>query len=289
MFWSSLFPQQHLMKLMGAKLLTGVPRSGTTLCCYLLNQYRNTVALHEPISSGSFSESREDAVELITKFAHSAHSQLLKNKSIVTKQRNGKIPNNPVSGEVGVLRKEAVALGVIKIKKDLDKEFTLFVKHNALFAALLEDLIELFDVYAVVRNPMSVLVSWQTVDLPVHFGRLPMGEKFDKKLSFQLRTTESVLEKQLLVLGWFYKRFNDFINPSRIIRYEDVISSQGRSLHNVVKNTANRLQFDQEKPASGLSVDHLRVLRNALISHESFAVPFYSSSEIDAEYYRILE
>ena len=81
---------------MGAKLLTGVPRSGTTLCCYLLNQYRNTVALHEPINPSDFSESREDAIKLIAEFAYSAHSQLLKNKSIVTKQRDGKIPNNPV-------------------------------------------------------------------------------------------------------------------------------------------------------------------------------------------------
>ena len=91
------------------------------------------------------------------------------------------------------------------------------------------------------------------------------------------------------MLGWFYKRFNDFINPSRIIRYEDLISSHGRSLHKVVKNTADSLEFDRERPASGLSGDHLQGLRNALVSHESLAAPFYSSSEIDAEYYRILE
>ena len=33
----------------GITLITGVPRSGTTLCCNLLNQCDNVVALHEPI------------------------------------------------------------------------------------------------------------------------------------------------------------------------------------------------------------------------------------------------
>ncbi len=30
-------------------ILTGIPRSGTTLICYLLNKIPNTVALHEPM------------------------------------------------------------------------------------------------------------------------------------------------------------------------------------------------------------------------------------------------
>jgi hypothetical protein len=43
---------------------TGLPRSGTTLTCHLLNKLPNTVALHEPIAPGQFvdleSEDAED-------------------------------------------------------------------------------------------------------------------------------------------------------------------------------------------------------------------------------------
>jgi len=31
-------------------LITGLPRSGTTLTCHLLNKLPNSVALHEPLS-----------------------------------------------------------------------------------------------------------------------------------------------------------------------------------------------------------------------------------------------
>lgn len=35
-------------------VLTGLPRSGTTLACRLLNLLPDTVALHEPIAPGRF-------------------------------------------------------------------------------------------------------------------------------------------------------------------------------------------------------------------------------------------
>ena len=60
--------------------------------------------------------------------------------------------------------------GEIAIDKPLSARFTLLIKHNALFAALLPRLTESFPCLALVRNPLSVLASWQTVDLPVHPG-----------------------------------------------------------------------------------------------------------------------
>jgi broad-specificity NMP kinase len=39
------------------KLITGIPRSGTTLCCKLLNQRADVVALHEPINPGAMPQS----------------------------------------------------------------------------------------------------------------------------------------------------------------------------------------------------------------------------------------
>ena len=274
---------------MGTKLLTGVPRSGTTLCCYLLNQYENTVALHEPIKPELFVGTRQEALGLIREFSDAARSRLLEKKTIITKQRNGKLPTNPVKDDHGALRKEAVDLGIIKINKALDEKFTLFVKHNALFTALLEELVDDFDVYALVRNPMSVLVSWHTVDLPVHFGQLPMGEKFDESLSSQLEDAASILQKQLTILAWFYKRYDHLIESSRIIRFEDVLSSEGSVLQSIFNHSSEKIHFDREERANRLSLASLKQLHHGLLSHGSVAEPFYSSSEIDAEYHRIME
>ena len=273
---------------MATTLLTGVPRSGTTLCCHLLNQCQNTVALHEPISPDSFTENREGAIEFIKQFCISAESQVLSDKTIVTKQRDGELPTNPVSLDEGALRKEIVKLGNIKIEKELDEEFTLVVKHNALFSALLEELVDAFDVYAVIRNPLAILVSWQTVDLPVHSGHIPMGERFDAELTALLSTTINILERQLLLLNWFFLRYDKFIDRSRILRYEDVIASGGGSLQVISKAPMQReITLDAQTGAGRVSAEQLTALRDALLSGTNVAEPFYSKIEIDEEYRRL--
>lgn len=274
---------------MATTLLTGVPRSGTTLCCHLLNQCQNTVALHEPISPASFTRNREDAIEFIKQFCISAELQVLSDKSIVTKQRDGELPTNPVSTAEGALRKEIVKLGGVKIEKELDEEFTLVVKHNALFSALLEELVDVFDVYAVVRNPLAILVSWQTVDLPVHSGHIPMGERFDAELAALLSTTTNILERQLLLLNWFFVRYDKLIDRSRIVRYEDVIESDGGSLQVISKGPMQgEITLDAQTGAAGrISAEQLRALRDALLSGTNVAEPFYSRIEIDEEYRRL--
>ena len=108
--------------------------------------------------------------------------------------------------------------------------FTLIIKHNALFAALLPRLTESFSCLALVRNPLSVLASWQTVDLPVHRGRIPAGEELDGDLHRALEREPEVLRRQLIVLDWFFGRFHAHVGRENIIRYEDVVENGGVAL-----------------------------------------------------------
>ena len=80
------------------------------------------------------------------------------------------------------------------------------------------------------RNPLSVLASWQTVDLPVHRGRIPAGEELDCDLHRALEREPDVLVRQLGVLDWFFGRFHTHLDPGDIIRYEDVVESGGLAL-----------------------------------------------------------
>ncbi|GBL04167.1 hypothetical protein KUL10_14730 [Glaciecola sp. KUL10] len=50
----------------GIKLITGIPRSGTTLCCNIINQQANTIALHEPIDPSSVTV-KENVIETLDK------------------------------------------------------------------------------------------------------------------------------------------------------------------------------------------------------------------------------
>ncbi|MDG2070532.1 MAG: sulfotransferase domain-containing protein, partial [Pseudomonadales bacterium] len=209
-------------------LLTGIPRSGTTLCCHLLNQQPNTVALHEPISSESFNNSdRQLAIKVINEFVNSSRTEVLSSGLVQSKQLAGSIPSNPVKSDDGHLRKEQVSPGQMSVNETLSEDFLLVVKHNALFTALVNDLVKDFTCYAVVRNPLATLLSWQTVDLPIHQGYVPMGELFDPILQKDLNERETIIDRQLYILRWFYRSFSENLDRKKIIRYEDIVDTNG--------------------------------------------------------------
>ena len=200
-------------------LLSGIPRSGTTLCCHLLNRFENTIALHEPIDPGLFSDDRSEAIEIVRSFALDTRAQILNLGSAPSKQRDGQIPDNPVS-RVDGNRIETVAVGKVSFNKPLTENFRMVVKHNALFTALGEELRAHFRLFALIRNPLSILASWRSVELPVGEGRLPMGERFSSELSQALSSEGDLLNRQLMILAWFFDSYRK-LQPEVLLTYED--------------------------------------------------------------------
>ena len=160
-------------------LLSGVPRSGTSLCCRLAGALPDTVALSEPIRRKALGgmDTPQSACARIGEYAEEARAQILAEGRAPSVQVDSRLDDNrTVSRHTDAgLRKLRSEWGEIAIDKPLSARFTLLIKHNALFAALLPRLTESFSCLALVRNPLSVLASWQTVDLPVHRGRIPAG------------------------------------------------------------------------------------------------------------------
>ena len=147
-------------------------------------------------------------------------------------QFNGSLDDSRVSDESAAtgLRPPRGRLGEILLDKPLSPSFTLLLKHNGGFAMLLPELLDHFEVLALVRNPVSLLASWQTVDLPIHQGRMPAVERFHADLHQTLRNEPDRLRRQVLVLDWFFSRFRECMPPERVLRYEDMVASGGRSL-----------------------------------------------------------
>ena len=214
--------------------MSGVPRSGTSLCCRLAGDLPDTVALSEPIRRKAFGgmDTPRGACVRIGDFAEQARARILAERRAPSVQVEGRLDDNRTAErhtDAG-LRRLRAELGEIAIGKPLSARFTLLVKHNALFAALLPQLTESFSCLALVRNPVSVLASWQTVDLPVHRGRIPAGEEFDRDLYRTLEEEPEVLRRQLIVLDWFFGRYQAHLAPANIIRYEDLVESGGLAL-----------------------------------------------------------
>ena len=210
-------------------LLTGLPRAGTTLSCHLLNSCPNTLALHEPLRPVDFNPSAgiHDALEYIAQFAASTREQVLNEGKALSQQKDGAVPENPVAANAiqNGLRPMDVSLDFIDVSaRNLNPQFNLIIKHNALFTALLPELAAAFPVFAVVRNPLAVLASWNLVDLPINKGHIPAAEQFDNALKKILANTADVLDRQLIILEWFCERYCRYL-PERWLRYEEFVAS----------------------------------------------------------------
>ncbi len=264
-------------------LLTGIPRSGTTLCCHLLNKLPNTVALHEPLPMETFNDlTKDEAVDAIRHFVSSSRAQASASQLVQTKHLAGEVPSNPVFGACKGLREEQVSLGNINIDKALSDTFTLVIKHNALFASLLGNLGKIFPCYAIIRNPLATLASWQTVDLPIHEGRIPMGERFDTELRLQLSELETDIDRQLCILRWFYQQFSENLEPTHIIRYEDIVDTKGNVLSSLVDQGVNVSGQLENQNVSKLYRDiDIKYLLDRLLKEDTIFTDFYRLDELE--------
>jgi hypothetical protein len=267
-------------------LLSGIPRSGTSLCCRLAGELPATVALSEPLALAEFEDLDEpaEAVSYIEAFAGSTRTRILEQGVARSTHVEGRLNDGRVAAEAdsGGLRLPQGEQGEMAIGKPLTADFQLLIKHNALFAALLPELTQRFDCLALVRNPLAVLASWQTVDLPINRGHIPAGEKYAPQLRSQLQVEPLVLQKQLLILDWFFSQYQAFLPPSRILRYETLVESGAETLFNALgvaqapstelENRNTSTLYDSEL------IDHLLA---ALLDASGQWSHFYSRSDCE--------
>jgi hypothetical protein len=216
-------------------LITGTPRSGTTLLCSLLNKLPDTVALHEPMNVWEFPDCPDATAiaDVIERFCNETRKSLLEKGVAVSKHVGGLIPDNVAADQVNRsgTRLRHTEHGPVRIEKPLSEEFALAIKHPVAFTALLGTLSKRFECVAIVRNPLSMLASWNSLAwLNVRNGHAPIGEKLDPQLQQDLANESDVFERQMHILEWFYKRFREFLPESAILKYEDLIESRGREL-----------------------------------------------------------
>ena len=214
-------------------VLTGVPRGGTTLACQLLGACSDTVALFEPMNVNKLPTQDPDrAVTEIAEFFNFARARALQDGVVPSKQVDGRLPDNLFANERDDLGRRPMLArpGFLSLDPRPNPGFTLVVKHNAAFTALLPALTARFETLAIVRHPLAILSSWHSVDLPVSHGRLPAAERLDPSLADALDAEPRLLSRQLIVLDWFYSRFDRLLPEAAVLRYEDIIASQGELL-----------------------------------------------------------
>ena len=268
-------------------LITGMPRSGTTLVCSLLNKLPETVALHEPMNVWEFAECRDAGAvgDLIENFCAETRKSLREHGFAISKHVGGKIPDNVADNQVNRAgtRLRRTEHGPVVVDKPLSQNFTLAVKHPAAFSALLETLSKRFECYAIVRNPLATLASWNSLAwFPLKDGHSPIGEKLDVDLARDLAAKSDPTERQIHILEWFYDRFRRFLPERALIKYEDLIVSRGREL---VKFFPAAAELEEDLTSKNLNKYYDRALMadlgERLLRRKGPIWNFYSKRDVE--------
>jgi hypothetical protein len=267
-------------------ILTGVPRSSTTLTCHLLNKLPNTVALHEPMNVSVFPHLKDhEAIgDEIARFFDQTRESLQTRGVAISKHVDGEVPDNPASDQTTAtgLRVRPVKWGEIVIEKDLEADFLLAIKHPSAFTAVLESLIERFPCYAVIRNPLSVLASWNCVPMPVEGGHVPAAERLDHALADALQKIDDKFDRQLHILSWFLDKYRRLLPREHVLRYEDTVASGGKSLR-VITPRARELNEELQSKNRNKVYDpeRMKFLGEKLLNSDGAYWEFYSRESVE--------
>ncbi len=267
-------------------VLTGIPRSGTTLTCHLLNKLPDTVALHEPIEFREILKfkNHQEISDYVAGVFEEMRTSIYNQKTALSRQVKGQIPDNNFGEDrekASGLRKNLVSIGKVDIEKNLSYDFLLVIKEPGIFTAILKNLLDCFPVYAVIRNPLSVLASWNTVPFYVTKGRTPVA-RLDIALAQGLAKLKNTIDRQIYILSWFYDKYKTCLPEPSILRYEDVIASGGKALSAIhpqihtlnesLKNKNLNKLYDREL---------MSVLGERLLNSEGAFWEFYSRESVE--------
>ncbi len=229
-------------------LITGIPRSGTTLLTSLIPQNLQYTIFSEPEwlknvrrasnNSLEFSKELQIQVDFIRK-------QIMAGKPIqlkVSKYNTGLPSNYYLRDKQGNILSDKTELDVIIPKQGYNSTFV--IKANAQFTSCLNALVDtkIYQIICVIRNPVSAIMSWRSLKIPVSFGNLKIAEKYAEDYEQFTSKSKNLLEKQVLIADWFFKQYTEFNNNITIIRYENLISKTTGELSKVI-NTQSDLKL----------------------------------------------
>jgi hypothetical protein len=268
-------------------ILTGIARSGTTLACSLLNRLPQCVALHEPIQPANLAGicGPEAYLNAIGDVFLRERTRLLECGMATSKAMDGRIPDNPFGRARGVhgLRSSNCTLSDVRFDKPLAPGFRLVIKQPGVFTATLAALLTRFPGFAIVRNPLAVMLSWHSVAVPANMGRMPLAESFDPTLKSMLDAAPDRIDRQLILLRWCFSTYRTLLPRDHVIRYEELIATRGRAL-TPIDPAAGALNEPLENRNANDLYDVALVHRIAdrLLADESIYASFYAPSDIVA-------
>lgn len=211
-------------------IVTGIPRSGTTLVAALLDNAENTVCLLEPdehIRLLAGSTSAQCYVEALTTDFRRTRDRITAGLSVLDRRSaNGCILTNYFSQQrpLGERREPRFEMKAIDTRH-LQEGFTLAMKHNVEYTSVLPELVasRQFKIICPIRNPIATILSWNTLTTPVARGAIPAAGFFWREVERELETESDLVARQVLIFDSFCRRYFEYRDRISVVAYEHLL------------------------------------------------------------------
>lgn len=210
-------------------IITGIPRSGTTLTTALANCLEDVVCLSEPREIGRIFNENLPKEQKLANFADYFEKVYIDIESGLPVENKVSIHtgNRPLTNYYTDKRSNSKRNTQYTYEAEIfnvSEGFMLGLKENSYFISFLKELSERYRVICVIRNPVNTILSWQSLNIPASRAEVPFGlRKYWPELKFN--KDASLLDRQVEL----YKAYLDRIinNREKIVlyRYEDLIEN----------------------------------------------------------------
>lgn len=264
-------------------ILTGIPRSGTTLSCRLLNQVENVLALVEPLDMTQFKACtlKASRLDFVENYFESVRRAINENNFIDLPNFDEASTNTFAVSTSGMRDTLIKGRCLQKINRAFTSSFSLIIKHPNAFTALLNELKEQWRCYALIRNPLAVIASWSSLNHPLCDGHAPMAEHYDSDLQRMLASIVCKEQRQLILLNWYFEKFLTELDLENIFQYEKIVQTNGNCLSQQILGVdvnAGNLTSKNANPIYNL--DDMRRFADLLIKDAGAWRSFYSETDI---------
>lgn len=241
-------------------IVTGIPRSGTTLTCALIDSLDDAVCLSEPPWQDAWPREMNDRrgyVERLRDDFVRVRKILSAGESVPDRRgEDGRAVTDYHAGTRGGRGRGYESEMESFSRQGLSADFLLGMKHNAHYTCVLDALVACgqFRIVAVVRHPLATIRSWRSLTLPISDGRLPAGERFWPELAAVAASADDVLLRQVRIYELFCARYARLSDRISLLRYEDIVSDPGlvcrtfgkRAVRDISLRATGRVAMDTE-------------------------------------------
>ena len=227
-------------------VITGIPRSGTSYVCALLNSVENTVLVNEPLEAMQFL--RNDSSRTLTEYYADTRDNIVKGVPIQNKIVDGKFIEDTNENDVRNYYVPAVK----------DASFVFGSKNTFIYLVCLEKIRQQLPdaaILACIRHPYDVIASWKRVKIPHLKNANPMFfvdyvSSEEKRRLVGISNVKEIEIRYALLWDYLAQCIVRSVDKLILLKYEEFVVDPARHLAAVYSALGVNLKRMPEMPAS---------------------------------------